>query len=66
MLEELTNEQKALDLIEQARSKVSRAARLAPELSGEFDDAIDAIEDLAEGLEGDDEGDEDEGGDGNK
>jgi hypothetical protein len=54
----MTNEEKALDLIEQARSKVSRAARLAPELAGEFSDAIAAIEDLAEELEAGDEGDD--------
>ncbi len=53
----MTDEERAMELVESARKKLARAAGLVPDLAVEFAEAIDGVEELADDLEGDEEKD---------
>jgi hypothetical protein len=57
----MTDEERALELLESARKKVMRAATYAPDMSADFADAICGLEELVEDLEDQvEDGDDDE------
>lgn len=55
----MKDEERAMELVESARKKLARAAGLVPDLSVEFAEAINGVEELADDLE-DDEDDADD------